>query len=289
MRSPKQEIERYLRTGEHDDLFTAWPGCGLPARAHRAYAELRHALVAAVKTRTADVTLPQQLHDLDAEALAYNKVQPMVGGLFPAIERQSVLEMLSRSLVFLTPATIEPVLLETRYLLTAWRLANTYLLSCGVRLLADDAPHIVGLSEGTTCYVSMSYFRPNSRFDDFVVHEAAHVFHNCKRRTVDLSETRRREWLLDIDFSRRETFAYACETYSRILELSDTPAARAALLKDVEIDAMPPTEQVDQQLYLDTLRAALAARNGWKRILRACAPKSRTTRVSALTNAGNPE
>jgi hypothetical protein len=45
MRSPKQEIERYLSTGEHDDLFTAWPGCGLPARAHRAYAELRHALV----------------------------------------------------------------------------------------------------------------------------------------------------------------------------------------------------------------------------------------------------
>jgi hypothetical protein len=272
MRSPKQEIDRYLRTGELDDLFTAWPGSGLPARAERAYADLRQALVAAVTTRTANVTLPQQLLDLDVEALAHHKVQPMVSGLFPANERQPVLDMLSRSLVILTPVTIEPVLLEARYLSTAWRLANAYLLSCGVGLLADHAPRIVGLSEGTTCYVTTSYFRPNSRFDDFVVHEAAHVFHNCKRRTVGLPETRRREWLLDIDFSKRETFAYACETYSRILELSDTPAARRDLLKDVENGAMLPDERVDRQHYISTLRAAVTARNGWKCIHRACAP-----------------
>ena len=96
MPSPKQEIERYLRTGEHDELFTAWPGCGLPARADRAYADLRHALVSAVRTRTVNVTLPQQLFDLDVEALAHKKVQPMVLGLFPAIERQPVLDMLYR-------------------------------------------------------------------------------------------------------------------------------------------------------------------------------------------------
>jgi hypothetical protein len=72
----------------------------------------------------------------------------------------------------LTPATIELVLLETRYLSTAWRLANAYLLSCGGKLLAHDAPCIVGLSEGTTCYVSTAYFLRNRRLDDFVVHEA---------------------------------------------------------------------------------------------------------------------
>jgi hypothetical protein len=141
-----------------------------------------------------------------------------------------------------------------------------------VTLLADDAPLIVGLSEETTCYVSMDYFRPNHRFDDFVVHEAAHVFHNCKRQTVGLPETRRREWLLDIDFRKRETFAYACEVYSRILEQGDSAAARRELLKEVENGPMPPDEQVDVEHYIDIVRAAIAARNGWKQILHACAP-----------------
>jgi hypothetical protein len=39
----------------------------------------------------------------------------------------------------------------------------------------------------------MDYFRANHRFANFVVHEAAHVFHKCKRRTLGLPETRRRE------------------------------------------------------------------------------------------------
>ena len=44
-----------------------------------------------------------------------------------------------------------------------------------------------------------------------------------ERRTVGLPETRQREWLLDIDFRKRETFAYACEAYSRILEPAPIP------------------------------------------------------------------
>jgi len=75
--------------------------------------------------------------------------------------------------------------------------------------------------------VSSEYFRPKGRFEDFVVHEASPVFHNCKRRTAGLPETRRREWLLDIAFGKRETFAYACEAYARIVELSETRARRA--------------------------------------------------------------
>jgi len=54
---------------------------------------------------------------------------------------------------------------------------------------------------------------------DYAIHEAAHIFHNCKREMIGLPATRRREWLLDIDYAKRETFAYACEAYSRILEL----------------------------------------------------------------------
>jgi hypothetical protein len=55
----------------------------------------------------------------------------------------------------------------------------------------------------------LDYFRHEDPFADFVVHEIAHIFHNCKRRAAGLPETRMRDWLLDIDFRKRETFAYA--------------------------------------------------------------------------------
>ena len=116
---------------------------------------------------------------------------------------------------------------------TAWNLANLYLRSFDAELLAEDAPAILGLSEETTCFVSFEYFRCGNRFADYVVHEVAHIFHNCKRRAIGLKEVRRREWLLDIDFGRRETFAYACEAYSRILELSGRVQARRDLLADI--------------------------------------------------------
>jgi hypothetical protein len=272
MPSPKREIARYLRSGDHDFLFTAWPGHGLLDRAKRGDTDLRQALVSEVKARTARVTVPEALVGLDCEAFARKKVAPMVRGLFRATEQQAVVDMLARSLVFLTPGTIEAVLNEESFPSTAWDLANMYLLSCGAKLLADDAPRTVGMSVGTTCFVSMDYFRSNGRFADFVVHEAAHVFHNCKRGTLGLPETRRREWLLDIDFSKRETFAYACEAYSRILELDDSARARRKLYQELESGPMPGDEQVCVQDYIETLRPAVAARNGWKHILVACAP-----------------
>jgi hypothetical protein len=144
-----------------------------------------------------------------------------------------LLDMLARSLVFLSPNTIETVL-NKEDPRTNWDLANMYLLSCGAKLLAHDAPRDVGISVGTTCFVSMDYIRTNHRFADFVVHEAAHVFHNCKRRTLGLQETRRREWLLEIDFDKRETFAYACGAYSRIIELGDSTHARRKFHQELE-------------------------------------------------------
>jgi hypothetical protein len=36
---------------------------------------------------------------------------------------------------------------------------------------------------------------------------------------IGLPETRTREWLLPIDFRKRETFGYACEAYARIVEV----------------------------------------------------------------------
>gem|GEM_PF-5518431 len=87
----------------------------------------------------------------------------------------------------------------------------------GAKLLRKKAARIVGLSEETTCYVSPEYFADDDDpFADFIVHEAAHIFHSCKRRTNWLRETRTKEWLLDMEFRQREAFAYSCEAHGRI-------------------------------------------------------------------------
>ena len=64
----------------------------------------------------------------------------MVKGLFPRSEQEIVLSMLERSVVFLTQDNIVSVLREMTWLGTAWDLANLYLASCSVELLAEDAP-----------------------------------------------------------------------------------------------------------------------------------------------------
>lgn len=270
--SPQQEVERYLRTGEHDALSRSWPGDNFLARAQHGDAALRDALVSTVRQRTAHAMVPAALTGIDVVAFTRTKVEPMVRGLFPAHEQEKVLGVLARSVVFLTPATIDMVLQTTPWLGTVWDLANLYLVSCGAEPLSEDARLIVGLSAETTCFVASDYFNASSPFDDFVVHEAAHIFHNCKRRTIGLGATPRREWLLDIDYRKRETFAYACEAYSRVLELGNSSAARRLLLPEIEEGPVPPDDRVDPVEYIDILREAIAARNGWKRILRRCSP-----------------
>lgn len=267
-------VKRYIRTGEiEDDLFwRAWPGEDLLVRGKYGSAALREALISTVKARTADATAPKELIGLDVAAFARKKVGPMVRGLFPAIEQAPVLDVLSHSVIFLSPDTIATVLKETPCLGTSWQLANLYLASCGAELLSGDAHSILGLSEETTCYVTMEYFRTRKRFDDYVVHEAAHLFHNCKRKMIGLRETRWRQWPLDIDYTKRETFAYACEVYSRILDLGDRPQTRRTLLAEVEETWTCPDARVDADEFIDILREAVGARNGWKRILQRCAP-----------------
>jgi hypothetical protein len=135
-------------------------------------------------------------------AFTQAKVAPMVRGLFPSHEQEVVLGLLGRSVVFLTPDTIDGVLETTTWLHTAWDLANLYLASCGAEVLSEHACRIVGLSIETTGFVTAEYSDSPGRYDDFVVHEAAHIFHNCKRASIGLRETARREWLLDIELSQ---------------------------------------------------------------------------------------
>jgi hypothetical protein len=208
--------------------------------------------------------------DVDLNVFARTKFTRMVRGLFPDNERESVLNMLKSSIIFLTPATIVPVLEKSTWLKTAWDLANIYLTSVSAKVLSDDAPIILGLSEETTGYVSIEYFCTNNRFDDYVVHETAHIFHNCKRETIGLPFTRHKEWLLDVDYAKREMFAYACEAYSRIVELGDTRSTRNRLLSELVEGSMPPDDRVQVDEYVDILKEAVAARNGWKHIRERC-------------------
>jgi hypothetical protein len=270
--SPEQAIERYLRSGEHDAKFLAWPGEGYMARARRGNAALRQALISAVRQRASHAAHPAVLADLDIIAMTRGKVARMVRGLFPGDEQETVLDVLGRSLVFLTPTTIDAVLEQMPWLSTAWDLANLYLAGVDAELLSDEAPSLLGLSAETTCYLSAAYLDEPGRFDDFLGHEAAHIFHSCKRRVIGLNETRRREWLLEIEFAKRETFAYACETYGRILELGKGTRARQALLVEYADGPMPADDRVEVTEYLDILTEAVAARNGWKRILARCSP-----------------
>ena len=265
-------IQRYLRTGEVEDALHTWAGEDAFASAPLGHAVLLNALIETVKTRTPHATVPAELANRNIVPYTRAKVVPMVKGLFPVHEQASVLEVLERTVVFLTPVNIDAVLASTRYLGTAWDLANLYLASADAPLLSAVAPSIIGLSEETTCYVSANYFHDSKRFDDVVVHEAAHIFHNCKREMIGLPEIRGHEWLLEIDFAKRETFAYACEAYSRLVTLGSRRADRIMLLAEL-VQAPPvPDDRVDLDEYLDILREAIAARNGWKRILKRCAP-----------------
>lgn len=273
------EVDRFLSRGNHDDiLFQIWPGNSVIERSINGDAALRSALISVVSNKAgqAAASACQECSGLDINVRA--KFTPLVQGLFPQNEQTIILDMLERSVVFLTPETINTAIKNAPWLSTAWNLANIYLSSMGAKALSDEAPVIVGLSLETTCYVSMEYFRNHNPFEDYMIHEAAHIFHNCKRKMIGLPATRRREWLLDIDYAMRETFAYSCEAYSRILELGKTRSERSRLLSEHTEGPMPPDDRVDEDEYVDILREAVSARNGWKRILERCSPSTSTHR-----------
>ena len=270
------EVERYLRTGETDSLYSAWPGNFLE-RANRAHAGLRGALVSAV-IRLSEGGRHQLPPNVDTVALTRTKVEPMVRGFFPLCERAAVLAMLERSVVFLTSANIERTLMDCSFDSTAWTLANLYLASIGAEVLGEDAPRLVGLSEETTCYISLEYFAEEDPFEDFIVHEAAHIFHNCKRAGLGLRTTRTKEWLLEIDYRKRETFAYSCEAYARVIERANGCAERQALVDLYSRALRVSDERVDAAEISDIVREAALAGNGWKVILARCAPSPRGAR-----------
>lgn len=221
----------------------------------------------------------------DLGLLMRRKVEPMARGLFPHAEQDAVLGMLARSIFFVTTENIEALLLGHGWNHSAWDLADLYLGSLGAELLDAYALGLVGLSEETTCYVSPEYFGEQDPFADFIIHEAAHIFHNCKRGRVGLRETRAREWLLDIDCRKRETFAYSCEAYARMMALASSPAERRRFADQFTGTMHISEERVDHAEVAEIVQAAVQARNGWKVILKRCEPTIRHQPALARASA----
>jgi hypothetical protein len=240
-------------------------------RAMCAHDDLRGALIHAVRQR-AEGRPRVRLSNKDAGALVQARVEPMVLGLFSSREQSVVLATAKNSVVFVTDENIEQILGERPFDRSAWTLANLYLASLGAQLLAEDAPNIVGVSEETSCFVSTEYFTVGDLFADFIVHEVAHIFHNCKRTTLGLPATPKKEWLLNIDYWKRETFAYSCEAYARVLELGEGVAGRRAFAEQYADTSNIEDERIDTTEVVDIVREAAAVPNGWKVILARCAP-----------------
>lgn len=281
-------IKTFLRTGEYEPSYPAWPGSGLD-RIRAGERDLKSALVQEIQRRSGRNTSPA-LPGFDSNQFTRRKVEPMVRGFFPSAEQEPVLIALQNSIVFLTAENIEAVILQSTWMHTAWTLTNLYLGSLGADLLGPDASPIVGLSEETTCYLSTSYFHEKDPYADFLVHEAAHLFHNCRRATIGLPETERKPWPLHINFRKREEFAYACEYYSRILTLSlGSKKERLRLFAEFREVVEIPDERVDANEVISILDEAVNARNGWKRILARCSGSSQKGRGNhGHQSKGNP-
>ncbi len=94
------EIGRFVATGDYDMVHAVWPGRHALERMHAGDEALRAALVDALRQRTKGLTLPAMPADFDPGQFVLGKVHAMVCGLFPAKERQVMLDLFENALVF---------------------------------------------------------------------------------------------------------------------------------------------------------------------------------------------
>ena len=93
---------------------------------------------------------------------------------------------------------------------------------------------------------------------------------DVSRISIGLPELPKQQWLLPIEYRKREPFAYAIETYSRIRELAKKRGEGRSLIAELESRLPPPDDRVEPAEYLAILSDAIECRNGWKVILERC-------------------
>lgn len=269
-KSTRESIDRYLNTGDYHPFDSGFPGTNALEIAKSVGSILRESLLVAIaKSRAQSRFVAAGRVPKNLKSYTRRRVEPMVTGLFPTVERRNILQLLQASTVFVTDETM-PRIVEYESLGTAWTIANMYLLSHQAVPLAEDTGSILGMASETRSYISIEYFAETNPYCSYLVHECAHAFHNNKRRVVGLPETRKKQWLLPISFRHRETFAYSCEFYSTIVARSKTKADRLHQLSAYRKLSPCPEECVDAAEVDAILEQAVNARNGWKAILKRC-------------------
>jgi hypothetical protein len=277
----RRDAIKFLKTGEVDHHRSFENGFD---RINDYIDVLKWHLHQEVEKRSIGHAEPALPHSLNGRELASLKFTPMVTALFPKKEQPIVLKAMEDSVIFLTGSNVRRLIWELSFQSTARTLASIYLTSIGAKEICKDTTGCLGLNVETSCYVSLSYFelsQEDRRFEDYVLHEGAHIFHNTKRKRLGLPSTRSREWLLPIEFSKWELFAYSCEIYgtitARVQESGLNRGHRKAVQDEVEDyivhGFVPADERVDPDELIKVLRNAAAARTsvaGWKRILRHC-------------------
>jgi hypothetical protein len=267
-----EAIAHFLSTGSSDPMYAAWPGSGLIERARRGHSELVESLLGELRVRAGGkrwgdaVAVPD-----DMRSYTRAIVEPMVRGLFGKVEPEPILLLLERSVVLVTDDTIEPTIRELGWLSTAWKVANLYLASIGADAIDEGEAEHVGLSENLRCYVTPEYFERRAPFVDYVLHECAHVLHDAKLERIGLRTTRSRERLVELEFRERETFAYSCEAFATI-SAGRTRSARVELAAAFRERRPYPMSAVDVTKVEAIVTEAAPMRNGWKHVLKRCAP-----------------
>jgi len=266
-----EAIVEYLQTGRADQMHPEWPGAGFFDRATRAEEGLHAALVAEVRRRSKGKGWGSRV-DVPADMAAFTRslVEPMVRGLFSRSKHESILNLLERSAVLVTDANVEDIIRGAPSLSTGWNVANFYLVGVGAEALGGTGSY-AGFSTNLKCYVTPEYFEQKEPFVDFLIHECAHVLHDCKFERIELRATRSRERLVELEFRERETFAYSCEAFSSIA-MGRSPSGRAELAARFRSRKPYPRDAVDVEKVEQIVTEAAPLRNGWKRVLERCAP-----------------
>lgn len=268
----KAQVREYVAKGSHGAMdWLEWPGQNVIEKAQAHHQALIDALLLELAERARALRRRSVQGESDFPRHVHERLTPMVQGLLPRAVHEAALAKLVPGVKLVTPGTVVEVLRGVGDLTTAWDVANLYLDAVGAKPLDEQGWAPLGLAAGHECFVSVHYLTKSGRFDDFVVHEAAHVLNDLKRRDVGLPQTRRREWLLGIWFKHRELFAYTCEAWSRVAALGTRPAERRAMVEEIARDGpFPNDDTVDKAEFVDVLRDAAAARSGWKRLLTRC-------------------
>jgi len=94
------EVARFLAKGEADPLGSVFPGNHALERLVGYEQYLRKALIYEVRLREKGRRLNHVPPGFNPSVWTQRKVQPMITGLFPAAERQILIEMAARAIVF---------------------------------------------------------------------------------------------------------------------------------------------------------------------------------------------